>query len=898
MSPPTHTRRRPSVALALALAPALVLGGGCGPRPSESDPARPSVETSPAAIDPVADGSAEWVTSLGSAGSVRLRWRGVDLMRVQYPFWGADWKWANPTVTEAEGDTTGSAFRIEVPGLSTTIDAVARAVDPGVLEVRFTARVGRDLVGTIGGGPEFHLLSDVIAQRPGYTPPQLLPGQRGFAWTAIEGQTVTVRFDPPPARVYFEQGRREQIRAFVLGPGTKAGTHQMTMRVELPEGGAVGPSLSQRYAAGNDPWFPATMEWDRIPVDLRHLNDGHRPAGTHGPIEARGDGLVFADGTPARLWGTNVVAYSIFSADRDSVAAQARRLAALGFNLVRIHHHDSHWVEPNIFAVPKTETQRLSDESLARLDWWIKCLQDEGIYVWLDLHVGRHLRAGDRVPAFSEVAAREGELKGFNYVNPRIEALMKGFATRYLDRDNRYTGRRYADDPGLMGVLITNENDITHHFGNLMNEDSGAPEHRKMLQALVEPFAEAKGLPVDAAMQPWSYGPAKVAMNELEARFHRRFIEHLRAIGVRAPVATTSFWGDDPLASLPALTVGDVIDLHSYGGEGELEVDPRLSHNFIHRLVAGRVEGMPTTITEWNLLPPVRDRFVGAIWLAAVASLQGWDAPMHYSYTSTPLPPPDRLYDGMGLVDPATMALMPAAALAFRQGHVAPAKARYRIVLDRAHLYDQEMGAHRSAAIRTLSEQSRVEIALPDLPELDWDTPRRRRASPGAIEVRDLHRSFLPEEATTVVSDTGQLRRDWIAGVGTLDTPQTQAAYGWIGGRTIALGDVELQIDTPKAAVAVSALDGRPIRESTELLVSVAAQVQGSDGKPPLRAQAVSGRLRIRSTHSRLTMRPVTEGSRGAAKHAGAEQPGTAEGEHQSFRLPPLPTHWYRITPG
>ena len=37
------------------------------------------------------------------------------------------------------------------------------------------------------------------------------------------------------------------------------------------------------------------------------------------------------------------------------------------------------------------------------------------------------------------------------------------------------------------------------------------------------------GLPLDAAMQPWAHGPAKVVMNELEARFHLRAREHLRS---------------------------------------------------------------------------------------------------------------------------------------------------------------------------------------------------------------------------------------------------------------------------------------------------------------------------------------------------------------------------------
>lgn len=878
----------------LAISATLLATTACGARPTEPQPVLPSGNAPTAMVVPAGSG-APWTASLGAGGCVRLRYRGVDVLRMEYPFHGDAWAWANPTVTEGPAADGRAHFTIDVPGFSSRIDAVAEPAEPGVLTVRFTMHVQRDLDDVIGGGPELNLMTDALRSRTGYADPELLPDGEGLRWPVGDDETVTVRFDPPLPRLFFEQGRTTQIRAHLLGPDTEAGTHTVTMRVELPAGGVVEPSLAERYAAGTAPWFPATFDWDATPVDLRHLNDGHRPAGVHGRVEVHGDRLVFADGTPARLWGTNVVAYSLYHADRETIAAQARRIAALGFNLVRIHHHDSHWVEPNVFVAGARDTQALSDDALAKLDWWVKCLEDEGIYVWLDLHVGRHLREGDDVPGFEELAAREGELKGFNYVSPRIEALMQGFARRYLGRSNRYTGRRYADDPGVVGVLITNENDLTHHFGNLMNEGAGAPKHRELLRALVEPFAEAHEIPVATAMQPWAHGPAKLVMNELEARFHLRAREQLRGLGVRAPVATTNFWGDDPMVSLPALTVGDVIDVHSYDGEGSLDVDPRVGHNFIHRIAAGRVEGMPLTITEWNLLPPVRDRFVGPVWLAAVAALQGWDAPMHYCYTSTPLPPPDTLYDGLGLLDPATVALMPAAALVYREGHVEPARKRYRVVLDREHLYEQEMGAHRSPAIRTLAEQSRVEIALPDLPELDWDTPHP--AAPGAIEVTDLDHSYLPADATAVVSDTGQLRREFSVGIGTLDTPKTQAAYGWIGGHTLTLTDVTLAIDTPKATVVVSALDGRPIHQSKDLLVSVAAQVDGTNGKLPLRAQAVTGKLRIHSEHGELVMRPVLTGSRTAREHGGEEQPGKRDGGWHAFTLPPLPTHWYRIAP-
>ena len=70
-------------------------------------------------------------------------------------------------------------------------------------------------------------------------------------------------------------------------------------------------------------------------------------------------------------------------------------MAQLGYNLMRIHHHDSDWVNPNIFDRRYKDTRHLDARSLDSLDWWIKCLEDEGIYVWLDMHVGRVIKPGD-----------------------------------------------------------------------------------------------------------------------------------------------------------------------------------------------------------------------------------------------------------------------------------------------------------------------------------------------------------------------------------------------------------------------------------------------------------------------------------------------------------------------
>ncbi len=151
-------------------------------------------------------------------------------------------------------------------------------------------------------------------------------------------------------------------------------------------------------------WFSDALSWDGSPVDLSFLNAGERPAGRHGLIKADGDQLVFEDGTSVRFWGCNVAADALFSTPRENIARQAHRLAQLGFNLVRFVHIDAPWCRPNIFDNSQKNTRRINPKSIDNLDWWIKCLKDEGIYVWLELNYERSLTENDGVTVgFDEI---------------------------------------------------------------------------------------------------------------------------------------------------------------------------------------------------------------------------------------------------------------------------------------------------------------------------------------------------------------------------------------------------------------------------------------------------------------------------------------------------------------
>ncbi len=304
---------------------------------------------------------------------------------------------------------------------------------------------------------------------------------------------------------------------------------------------------------------------------------------------------MFEDGTPVRFWGTNVAAYALYS-DKRAIEKHAERLAMLGYNLVRIHHHDSMgWVHPTVIDNVAETTQQLDEEVLDRLDWWIKCLKEQGIYVWLDLHVGRLVKQGDNVgDGFAEMMRHEGNkdkgagIKGYNYFNPRIEQLMTQFNTKYLNHVNRYTGKAYKDEPAIVSVLITNENDITHHFGNLMLGNKNNPYHHQIFEREARAFAKATGLNPAKTMRTWEAGSSKLFLADQEYLWDQRMIQQLHKIGVRVPIATTQMWGEMPLFGLPALTAGDIIDVHSYGDAEFLSTNPRYKPNLTNYMAMGQ----------------------------------------------------------------------------------------------------------------------------------------------------------------------------------------------------------------------------------------------------------------------------------------------------------------------
>lgn len=797
--------------------------------------------------------AAPWVMSVDQRhGLPTVSIGGASVVSSDFVFWRKDWVWSDLSTDFKVVAPFSYAVTGKNRGLNFDLNARVGKASDRQLAFTFDLDVRSTTPDAIGGGMSFKF--NLASFGPKLGEPELLPDKRGWAWGKVGGARMEIRFDPPLAAVYFERGQKAEVRAYFYHGEVPQGQRRYTATFTLTGDTIIGPTLAERFGLDDSSQWPTAIldwpiaPWNISPVDLSFLNALEKPAGKRGFLKADGERLVFADGTPARFWGTSLTANALFGTDRENVRQQARRLSELGFNLVRMTHTDSFWVSPNIFGDNKqADTKTLNPLMLEKLDWWIKCLKDEGIYVWLDLHVQRNFKPADGITDFDEIAKGKptADLKGFNYVNASIQEAMRRFNEAYVTHLNPFTGLRLKDDPAIIALLLTNENDVTHHFGNALLPDKKVPRHNTIYMREAEAFAARHGLPKDKTWRSWEHGPSKIFLNDLERGFNAGMIRHLRGLGARAPIVTTASWGNNPLSSLPALTAGDIVAVHSYGGPGELEKDPLYAANFMHWMAAAQVAGRPLSVPEWNVSPfPAPDRHATPLFIAGSASLQGWDAVMQYAYSQQALANRGSPSNWHAFNDPALLATLPAAALAYRRGDVQEARTTYVFAPGR-ELFNRSVSPANSVTLRTAAERGKLVIALPKTPELPWLAESAVPA--GAKVITDPAVSLIEPEASAATSDTGELRRDWEQGTYTIDTPRTQAAMGFIGGRAIALKDVEIATETRNATVAVQSLDGKPISASREILISLGARAVPQGANQPFRSEPVTGRLAIRA---------------------------------------------------
>jgi hypothetical protein len=680
----------------------------------------------------------------------------------------------------------------------------------------------------------------------------------------------------------------DQARTVPTGSGFR-----QTLRVEVEGMRKVVNEPTIRSKTDTSGWFPFDLPPD-VPKKGEAGFEGavdfsdtiERPAGEHGFVKAEGEHFAFEDGTPVKFWGVNLDSGGGLP-EKAHAPTAARRMAQLGINIARftVDH-----AAPKGIIAQGNDTRHIDAEMLDRLDYFVACLKENGVYTRLDLMHYRVYQPGDGVDAPTE----RGEESPYGggpamYFDPKAEELHQEFTRQLLLHENPYTKLRYVDDPAVVFIGIVNENTIFFYPGRMT--ESG----RKKLDARYDEWVKAN--PGGSKLQ---------FLAETERRYYERMYSFLREIGVKTPIAGHNMVMNAADGELLA-QVGDHIEFNTYWDHPHK--DYRWTWNkpmvkdqggIFKAMSAATAAGRPFAITEINFCG-ISYKMEAPLMTLAYASLQDWDAVLWWDYNAN-------WQKAGGFEDfsssaamftsrdnPMMMAQFGAASLAFRKGYISPAKTRIDVKLSHEETLGDnwvwgnswsDLKANSPFAALPLMSRVRTRFDnMPTAPRADIvlqtlpadpseanvisvpDAVRKVESDPNLAwrlvreKMRALKLGELPEPgATTFPSDTGELSWDTKEGVLSMTSPRFQGAVGFIGGRRLALGDFTLEMaKRPEfSAVSLCPLDGRPLKESKRILLTLAGRAEdtgqsweeGSEGdfaatsgERPVLAEPVRGRL-------------------------------------------------------
>ena len=597
-------------------------------------------------------------------------------------------------------------------------------------------------------------------------------------------------------------------------------------------------------------YIPYPFFHDDVPVDISFIFDQEKPAGKHGFLTVKGRDFVFEDGTSVKFWGTNFNGCGCFP-EKDYAERLAKRLAKIGINLVRFHQLDSQWHTPNIFAFTKGKrvtSGAFDTESMDRLDYLIHCLKQEGIYCYMDMFTYRKFKSDEGV---ENAAALGDAAKPYCNYDDKLIELQKELCQRIWTHKNPYTGLAYCDDPVFVMAEIVNESDL---FANI--HPITAEPYKSHFLSKLDAWLAAKGdsrKAEDFDVLDYENETLIDFKIELQEHYYNEMMHWMRQCGIKIPITGTN-WTTSP-ANQKTQLVTDFIDNHLYfydwrWGEFEKhcanEAITQRPVSYLNSFTFTASKDKPTYISEWDMPWPNEYRAESPIYTAAVGMLQNWSGFAIHTYSySTKLERMNMLgkeisAEMIGNVpyrqgifsawnDPAKFGLFYHAALITRRGDVSPAK-----------------------NWKTTSPLSKTEF--------DWNAVNYAVEQTGIVSEYSFEKQHAPSPEYTgdeVLSDTGELYRNWKKNYGYVNTPMTKCAYGFLAKNgAMDLSGVTVDCKTDFAVVAMSSLTKEGICNSDNILLTAVGRAKNTDsrfegdlmldiGKPPVLIEVIEADISI-----------------------------------------------------
>lgn len=650
--------------------------------------------------------------------------------------------------------------------------------------------------------------------------------------------TITV---PSPVSVFMQDNRYAGGDEFTIrfylkkyqGVTKKGEKNALTMTLSTSPALVFKPKQDVIVKAGKD-WIPLETRFDVKEgsiLDLSSIRKTGVPAGKYGYPIARGGHFEFErlPGVAQRFYGVNLA----FGANypREDVAPRfAKNLAMIGYNAVRIHHHDEQ--------MTKGRDGSLDPESMKLFDSLIAACISNGLYITTDFYVSR------KVPYRDCGIERDGKFEMAEYKEMVMfhEGVFSNYirhARALLSHVNPHTKRRYADEPALGWISFVNEGNLGNFDMRWMNQhaDTVSAKWKEWLDEQVKKDVRYADIPrtLPNSIRGW-HGAKKLhaaAFNrflaDVETKFARRVTDFLRnEMKCKALTTNMNCWYYPSAYQVPRAMEYDYVDDHFYidhpnfidqkwrlpskcpntnpfKGENEGAMVP----------VIRRIFDRPFTITEFNYSSPGRYRGVGGIATGTMAALQDWAGVWRFawSHSEKGTYEPSHLSYFNVSDDPLTLAAERAVVCLYLREDVKPLenKLAYHIMPSAVKAFKDTEPVNPNEFNR-LAWYSQIGCAVSE------------KFPDGFGFLGRYNSGDKPDYTHPVKKQTVKVDRK--EGKFEIDTPFTAGGFGESG--MIDTEAFRAEISVSPCAVWVSSLDSNPIEKSSRLLVSHLTDVQNT----------------------------------------------------------------------
>ena len=549
------------------------------------------------------------------------------------------------------------------------------------------------------------------------------------------------------------------------------------------------------------------------PLDFSRWTDA--PAGKFGRVIVHPAGYFSFERAPERrirFFGTNIC-QRLVAPTHEEADLLAERLAAEGYNSIRFHQF-----EKFIMDWSRNDTLHFNKENLDRFHYFYARLREKGMYITTDIYATRPIKPGDRI-AECRSTMHDGYRKVLQFFSDSALDNWKEYARRVLTMKNPYTGMSMVEDPAFFSLNLDNEAPLFAIWRSI-------PELLPLIASRYEQWLKEKGiytpeLAAERGEKFWTFLAERqnALMNE-EIRFLRE------ELGVKALITNLNNVASPSLQvfrdSLPVLDQHIYHDHPSYPMNNwqppvafKQDADLEKYASAMRACMPVRIPGKPMMITEINYCYPNQYRSEMGALAGGYAALQDWYGLYRfcYEFRRENIFKPKAPGAFSSFPDPIATLTERIIYFLFARGDVSAASNPPLCYAWKSERYGERFPAEFSnlgliGKIGSVSAASKAK----DVVKLDCSSPGWESKLPEAFRRADA----LLKRNAAVSSLTGEIMLD-PAGSVRVVTPRSEV----LTFRGASADGKVLKVRKAGAftTVSVHSLDGKPLRESREILL-------------------------------------------------------------------------------